>query len=108
MLYSYYYIEQNEEHMLFASEIAKLFGIYSSNGNYHSVFVSKYIDDYIINKNIKDYKQLYYMTSKKTFIKVYPKCIYLEVIKKLIKEMPEKNLIYEFILDNKKFKVKRI
>ena len=48
------------------------------------------------------------MTSKKTFIKVYPKYIYLEVIKKLIKEMPEKNIIYEFILDNKKFKVKRI
>ena len=107
MLYSYYCIEQNEEHMLFASEIAKLFGIYSSNNNCHFVFISKYIDDYI-NKNIKDYKQLYYMTSKKTFIKVYPKYIYLEVIKKLIKEMPEKNIIYEFILDNKKFKVKRI
>ena len=66
MLYSYYCIEQNEEHMLFASEIAKLFGIYSSNNNYHFVFMSKYIDDYI-NKNIKDYKQLYYITSKKNF-----------------------------------------
>lgn len=37
-----YYIEyESEEHMLYASEIAKLFAICSKNGNPHTSFISK-------------------------------------------------------------------
>ena len=87
-MYTYYKKIEKEEHMLYASEIALMFNLYSVNDKPATNFVSALLGEYIKDNKLEE-DQLYYVTSKGFVTKVYPKDIYFKAIKKLKHELYE-------------------
>lgn len=78
-MYTYYKETQSEEHMLYATEIAELAGIYSLKNKPATALVSEILQDHI--KSLDNYEQYYYLSgpyNRKN--KVYPKSIYVQAI----------------------------
>jgi hypothetical protein len=101
-MYTYYNKINLEEHMLYASEIAYIYGIMTVNNNPATNLVSTLLDDYVKKNNLTKY-QLYYKTQKGFMTKVYPMDIYSEVMCDFAKSLAQK---YESFTDkNKIFKV---
>lgn len=104
---TYYSKHEINEHMLYAEEIAKYFGIVTTYEKPHSTFIHAYLNFYA-EKNIKDYQQLYFMNKYGSLKKVYPRALYLIAIGVLFKEtLTEVNKNYEVQIGNKTYKVKR-
>lgn len=97
----YYKAIESKEHMLYLSEIACTYGIYSINQKPHVQLVSAIIQDHI--KTLNNYEQLYYNAAK-GLTKVYPYSIYNIAIKKiLLKNNIKNNTTNKVIINNKKF-----
>ena len=88
-MYKYYKIVQSEEHMLYAKEIAILYGILNKNNAGDAVKVSKIIKQYLIDNKI-GYEQLYYNT-KYGLSKVYPESIYKPAMEQYLKLKEKEN-----------------
>ena len=74
MSYTYYLQVFSDEHMLFASEIAELYQVYSSSGKPHHKLIKTVILDYIINNNL-NYMPIFYET-KNGLREVFPREYY--------------------------------
>ncbi len=72
-MFEYYTPVYSEEHCLYISEIAELYGIYSLAGKPHIKLVKALIDDYI--KTQKRYNHIFYETSR-GLRECYPFTIY--------------------------------
>lgn len=111
-IYTYYKKIEDDEHMLFASEIAKAFGIMSESTKPHSAFLKAYLKYYIEKtKDRNKYDQLYYITfkyGKPLEVEVYPKWIYLRAMYELYLILEDINKVYEIDINEKKYKVKRV
>lgn len=98
----YYKKVEIKEHMLYASEIAELFGILSRTNKPAIKFISQLLKEEIINKKEE---QLYY-NAKDGLRKVYPKSIYIDAMKKLNERLKhikkDKQGFYYIKLNNEK------
>ena len=82
MIYKYYIQVFSDEHMLFASELAEVYGIYSLSDKPHYALVKTAITDYIDNNNIK-HMPIFYET-KKGLREVFPREYYEPALKSLL------------------------
>lgn len=89
----YYKKVEIKEHMLYARELAEIFGIFSKTGKPAIAFVSHFLKQAMDKYN---YEQYYYYT-KDGLKKVYPASIYLLAFKYL------KEMIPNLDKDNKGF-----
>lgn len=113
-MYTYYKEIKSEEHMLYATEIAELAGIYSLTDKPATALVSSVLYEHI--NSLKNYEQCYYLSgnyNRKN--KVYPKNIYVDAIMNFFRkitlvygeDIPDANEITMVVL-NKKYKFKII
>lgn len=86
MEYTYYKPVKSNEHMLYASEIADMYGILTTNNNPATRFIAAIIEDYIRRYKI-EYEQLYYLTIRGFMTKVYSKEIYHAAMVKFAEEL---------------------
>ena len=82
MIYTYYKKSYSHEHMLYAKEIATIYGFDTIGCNPAASFVSAYLQEYC---RLKKEDALFYPTSK-GMARVYPKYIYHEAMISLIKK----------------------
>lgn len=81
------------EHMLYASEIAELYGVYSTGERPHSTLVRAIIGDY--NKNNCLFREgLYYINKFGKCNEVWPQLAYNEAMINFIKNQTTNNGIY--------------
>lgn len=76
-MYTYYIKVESEEHMLFASEIAKAFNLYSESNKPHIKLISTAIKHILKKESFTG--SIYYQT-KGSLRQVYPSSIYLKAI----------------------------
>lgn len=78
-----------KEHLLYASEIAKLYGIYSYTSNKPaSNFVSILLAEHIENTNFQD-EQLYYHTASGYMVKAYSKDTYQSAMNRFFRKISQ-------------------
>lgn len=58
-MYEFYALIKTDEHMLYPSEIAEMFGIYSSTCKPHSTLIKQIVLDYLKESNIP-YQAIYF------------------------------------------------
>lgn len=84
MYYTYFKPEIRTEHMLFASEIAEKYKIYTRTDKIADAFVSAYLQN--VAQRTEGFEQLYYST-RYGMTKVYPAYFYDRVIPSLIQNI---------------------
>lgn len=86
MMYQYYAPIYLEEHLLLASEIAELYGIYTEQDLPHARLITALINQkrYVVPK---DFDIPFYYHSSKDLLRVYPKCLYEQVINDFFKQI---------------------
>ena len=112
-MYTYYKKVQDEEHMLYATEIAELYGVVSVNNIPATRLVSRLLDEYI-KKNNLEAEQHYYITKRGFQSKVYPASVYsvvMEEFKKSLLNLYGLETILEssrlsYKVDNVRFQIK--
>lgn len=78
-MYKFYLEIKTEEHMLYAKEIAEIYGLYSLNGNPHSTLMKIIILDYLKENQI-DYIPIFY-NSRNGLKEVFPAKYYAPAFK---------------------------
>lgn len=103
-MYDYYKLVQDEEHMLYAKEIASYYKLYEEKDSSTIVsavtYVRNKLNEYVAT--LDDYEQLYYST-RNGLAKVYPRSIYEKALSEVI-ELPYGKSI-EVNIGNKKYKI---
>lgn len=100
--YTYKYIKGQEvymqEHMLSATELAKLFGLYTPNNNPNGLLVSRILADFIrdSNLNVSDY----YYPHSHGVMKVYPAIVYQKVLNDFVFDL-EHGKEYSYVTHEK-------
>ena len=87
-MYTYYKKIKKEEHMLYAKEIAKKYGILSMNNKEATRLVTKVLDEYIEKNNIQE-EQLYYITKNGYPSRVYPRHVYMQAMSEFGRDLIE-------------------
>lgn len=86
MEYTYYKPVKSNEHMLYVSEIANMYGILTTNNKPASRFTVAILENYIREHKIES-EQLYYLTIRGFMTKVYPREIYHAAMVKFAEEL---------------------
>lgn len=69
---------QMEEHMLSATELAQLFGLYTLNNNPNGLLVAQILSDYVEDTNLNVSE--YYYPHRKGVLRVYPELVYRKAL----------------------------
>lgn len=89
--YTYRYIKGHEvfmeEHMLSATELAKLFGLYTLNNNPNGLLVSHILADYVRDSNLNVSE--YYYPHGHGVMRVYPSIVYQKVLNDFVFDLEE-------------------
>jgi len=104
LLYTYFKPVVKQEHMLFASEIAEIYGIVTRTGNAATIFVSAYLQE--LSSKTKGYEQLYYSTGH-GMSRVYPSNFYRPAINNLIAKIGYNNET-KLSIGNKNYYIKAV
>lgn len=86
-----------EEHMLSATELAKMFGLYTLNNNPNGFLVSCILADYIKDSNLNIYD--YYYPHSRGVMRVYPSIVYDKVLYNFVFDL-EENKEYVYVTRN--------
>lgn len=82
-----------DEHMLSATELAKLYGLYTLNNNPNGFLVCNILADYVQDKNL-NVSQYYYPHSHGV-MRVYPSLVYEKVLTNFVFDLEEdKEYVY--------------
>ena len=105
----YKYIKGHEvlvdEHMLSATELAKIYGLYTSNGNPNGILVRQVLLDYV--KDTKLNISEYYYPHGHGVMRVYPQILYDRALSEFVFNLEEgKEYTYIVHDDNNKGKSK--
>lgn len=98
----YKYIKGREvlmdEHMLSATELAKIYGLFTLNNNPNGLLVTRILADYISNNNLNVSE--YYYPHRQGVMRVYPSFIYEKALRDFVFRL-EDGQKYVYIVDNK-------
>lgn len=84
-----------EEHMLSATELAKLFGLYSTNDKPHGLLVKHILADYVKDNNLNISE--YYYAHGHGVMRVYPSMVYQKALLDFVFDLKEE-AIYDYIV----------
>lgn len=104
---TYYIKTEAEEHMLYADELNESFKLYSNKNKPHLLFLREYLRTWA-KKNIKNYQQLCFINKYGSAKEVFPKEVYLNAFTHLMSKMEKVNELYEIVINDKKYIVKRL
>ena len=103
----YKYIKGHEvvmdEHMLSATELAKIYGLYTLNNNPNGLLVTRILADYVSSNNLNVSE--YYYPHKQGVMRVYPSFIYEKALTDFVFRL-EDDKEYVYIVDNRNEKRK--
>ena len=103
----YKYIKGHEvvmdEHMLSATELAKIYGLYTLNNNPNGLLVTRILADYVSSNNLNVSE--YYYPHKQGVMRVYPSFIYEKALTDFVFRL-EEDKEYVYIVDNRNEKRK--
>ena len=103
----YKYIKGHEEvldeHMLSATELAKIYGLYTLNNNPNGLLVTRILADYVSSNNLNVSE--YYYPHKQGVMRVYPSFIYEKALTDFVFRL-EEDKEYVYIIDNRNEKRK--
>lgn len=92
-VYMYKYIQGKEvllkEHMLSATELAKVYGLYTLNNNPNGFLVSRILADYISDKNLNIAE--YYYPHSRGVMRVYPAIVYDAALSNFVFDLQDGN-----------------
>ena len=104
---SYKYIKGHEvvmdEHMLSATELAKIYGLYTLNNNPNGLLVTRILADYVSSNNLNVSE--YYYPHKQGVMRVYPSFIYEKALTDFVFRLEDEKE-YVYIVDNRNEKRK--
>lgn len=89
-----------EEHMLSATELAKMFGLYTLNNNPNGLLVSCVLANYIKNNNLNVSE--YYYPHSRGVMRVYPSIIYQKALNDFVFDLVEETEYTYIDKDNKR------
>lgn len=90
-----------EEHMLSASEIATMYGIYTENGQPHSLMISVMLREYVTSNNLNIAE--YYYPHSKGCMRVYPEVVWKPA---LVEFYYRNNLEFDNSLEKRVYDIK--
>ena len=97
----YKYIKGHEivmdEHMLSATELAKIYGLYTLNNNPNGLLVTRILADYVSSNNLNVSE--YYYPHRQGVMRVYPSFIYEKALTDFVFRL-EEDKEYVYIVDN--------
>ena len=103
----YKYIKGHEvvmdEHMLSATELAKIYGLYTLNNNPNGLLVTRILADYVSSNNLNVSE--YYYLHRQGVMRVYPSFIYEKALTDFVFRL-EDDKEYVYIVDNRNEKRK--
>ena len=103
----YKYIKGHEaemdEHMLSATELAKIYGLYTLNNNPNGLLVTRILADYVSSNNLNVSE--YYYPHRQGVMRVYPSFIYEKALTDFVFRL-EEDKEYVYIIDNRNEKRK--
>ena len=103
----YKYIKGHEvlvdEHMLSATELAKIYGLYTLNNNPNGLLVTRILADYVSSNNLNVSE--YYYPHRQGVMRVYPSFIYEKALTEFVFRL-EEDKEYVYIVDNRNEKRK--
>ena len=103
----YKYIKGHEvvmdEHMLSATELAKIYGLYTLNNNPNGLLVTRILADYVSSNNLNVSE--YYYPHRQGVMRVYPSFIYEKALTDFVFRL-EEDKEYVYIVDNRNEKRK--
>ena len=98
----YKYIKGHEvvmdEHMLSATELAKIYGLYTLNNNPNGLLVTRILADYVSSNNLNVSE--YYYPHKQGVMRVYPSFIYEKALTDFVFRL-EEDKEYVYIVDHR-------
>ena len=92
-----------DEHMLSATELAKIYGLYTLNNNPNGLLVTRILADYVSSNNLNVSE--YYYPHKQGVMRVYPSFIYEKALTDFVFRL-EEDKEYVYIVDNRNEKRK--
>ena len=92
-----------DEHMLSATELAKIYGLYTLNNNPNGFLVTRILADYVSSNNLNVSE--YYYPHKQGVMRVYPSFIYEKALTDFVFRL-EEDKEYVYIVDNRNEKRK--
>lgn len=101
LLYTYFKPVLKEEHMLYANEIARMYGIVTRTGKPANTFVGAYLRE--ISNKTKGYEQLYYSTQH-GMNRVYPASLYRPAMNGLLERIGNEEACVT--IENKNYYIK--
>mgnify|MGYP006341644007 FL=1 len=103
----YKYIKGHEvvmdEHMLSATELAKIYGLYTLNNNPNGLLVTRILADYVSSNNLNVSE--YYYPHRQGVMRVYPSFIYEKALTDFVFRL-EEDKEYVYIVNNRNEKRK--
>lgn len=90
-----------EEHMLSATELAKMFGLYTLNNNPNGLLVSCILADYVKDNNLNISE--YYYPHGHGVMRVYPSIVYQKALSDFVFDLVE-DTEYNYIVQDKNSK----
>lgn len=85
-----------EEHMLSATELAKIFGLYTLNDNPNAALISCILADYVKESNLNISE--YYYPHSHGVMRVYPSVVYQKVLNDFVFDLKE-DMEYSYIVN---------
>lgn len=84
-----------EEHMLSATELAKLFGLYSTTDKPNGLLVRYILEDYVKDNNLNVSE--YYYAHGHGVMRVYPSIVYQKALSDFVFDL-EEGKIYDYVV----------
>lgn len=92
-----------DEHMLSATELAKIYGLYTLNNNPNGLLVTRILADYVSSNNLNVSE--YYYPHGQGVMRVYPSFIYEKALTDFVFRL-EEDKEYVYIVNNRNEKRK--